>query len=171
VAGSGLGEEIGVLKAYVIADSSLQEIEGDLRRGDMRKAKWLDLYNASEDEKCELEKALDVELSPINDYEPFQVSSHYSATDRQLTMTDLVLTFPDDNDPHLLKVTFVRCEDVLITVSDGRSGLSALVKECENCFTHKSGRDDIFAAFLDMIVDHSDNILDKVGHDLDRINT
>jgi magnesium transporter len=83
-----------------------------------------------------------------------------------------VLTFREEKDPHLLKVTFIRAKNVLVTVSEGSPhGLSDLVKECENCFTHKSGRDDVFAAILDMLVDHTDNILDQVGHDLDRINT
>ncbi len=87
-------------------------------------------------------------------------------------MTGLLLTLKDSGDPHLLKITFIRAKGVLVTVTDGSDeGLTALVKECENCFTHRSGRDDIFAAILDMIVDHTDNILDKVGHDLDRINT
>ncbi len=112
-----------------------------------------------------------IQLSPANDYEPFQVSSHYSATDNQLTMTGLVLTFREQSDPHLLKVTFIRTANALVTISDSNLGLSELIKECEKCFSRKSERDDIFAAILDMIVDHSDNILDKVGRDLDRINT
>jgi magnesium transporter len=89
-----------------------------------------------------------------------------------MTMTGLVLTFREEQNPHLLKVTFIRAKNVLVTVSEGApKGFSELVKECENCFTHKSGRDDVFAAILDMLVDHTDNILDQVGHDLDRINT
>ena len=87
-------------------------------------------------------------------------------------MTGLLLTLRENEDPHLIKVTFIRAKNVLVTATDGAPpGMSALIKECENCFTHKSGRDDVFATILDMIVDHTDNILDKVGHDLDRINT
>ena len=115
----------------------------------------------------------DIELSPVNDYEPFQVSSHFSATETQLTMTGLLLILNENGDPHLV-------EDHLHPRQECAGdrhrwqrpkASRALVKECENCFTHRSGRDDIFAAILDMIVDHTDNILDKVGHDLDRINT
>ena len=160
-----------MLKSYTIEGDSLHEVEGALDAEAIRKAQWIDVFDASEEEKRRLEEALDIQLSPINDYEPFQVSSHYSATERQLTMTGQVLTFRDENEPHLAKITFIRSGDVLVTVSDGQHGLSSLVKECENCFTHKSGHDDILAAILDMLVDHSDNILDKVGHDLDRINT
>ncbi len=161
-----------MLKAYRIDGGELQEIGGDLDDGALRKAKWVDLCDASDAEKKLVEATLNIQVSPVNDYEPFQVSSHYSATDNQLTMTGLVLTFREENDPHLLKVTFIRSKNVLITVSDAAPvGFSHLIKECENCFTRKSGRDDIFAAILDMLVDHCDNILDKVGHDLDRINT
>ena len=160
-----------MLKAYRIDGGDLQEVEHKLDGPTLRKAKWIDLCNANDDEKSSVEDSLGIQVSPVNDYEPFQVSSHYSATDDQLTMTGLVLTFREQNEPHLLKVTFIRSKNVLVTLSDGGPGLSELIKECENCFTHKSGRDDIFAALLDMVVDHTDNILDKVGHDLDRINT
>ncbi len=86
-------------------------------------------------------------------------------------MTGLIITIDNKKDPNLLKITFIRAKNVLVTVSDhGTVGLSPLIKECENCFSYRSGRDDIFAAILDMIVDHTDNILDKVGHDLECIN-
>jgi magnesium transporter len=161
-----------VLNLYEIDGGGLREIEKKTDAAALQKAAWIDVHTATADEKRLVEEALNIELSPVNDYEPFQVSSHYSATDRQLTMTGLVLTFREEKDPHLLKVTFIRAKNVLVTVSEGAPhGLSDLVKECENCFTNKSGRDDIFAAILDMLVDHTDNILDQVGHDLDRINT
>lgn len=159
-----------MLKVYGLEKGNLVQCSDSA--GDLRTAQWIDLFDASEDEKRRVESALEVELNPVNDYEPFQVSSHFSASERQLTMTGLLLMLPESAEPHLLKVTFIRAEGVLVTVTDGTSeGVSALVKECENCFTHRSGRDDVFAAILDMIVDHTDNILDKVGHDLDRINT
>ena len=161
-----------MLKAYRIENGNLLEAEGELVLATLNKSQWIDLCDASREEKDLVESALDIEVSPVNDYEPFQVSSHFSVDDRQVTMTGLLLALSDENDPHLLKVTFIRAKNVLVTVSDGGPiGLSALTKECENCLSHRSGRDDIFAAILDMIVDHTDNILDKVGHDLDRINT
>ena len=160
-----------MLMAYRIEGGTLREIEGPDGPENIRRAQWLDICNASEEEKRRVESLLGIQLSTANDYEPFQVSSHYSATDNQLTMTGLVLTLREQKDPHLLKVTFIRTAKVLVTISDGSPGLSELVKECEKCFSYKSEGDDIFAAILDMIVDHSDNILDKVGHDLDRINT
>ena len=161
-----------MLKIYEISGGGLREVDRTPDTTALRNAEWIDLYEATAEEKRFVEQALNIELSPVNDYEPFQVSSHYSASDRQLTMTGLVLTFREEKDAHLLKVTFIRSEKVLVTVSDGtQAGLSDLIKECENCFTSKSGRDDVFAAILDMLVDHTDNILDQVGHDLDRINT
>jgi magnesium transporter len=167
----GHAEEAGVLKAYRIEDGVLHELDGKLTAAVLRKAQWIDLCDASDDEKALIQDALDIDVSPVNDYEPFQVSSHFAASDQQLTMTGLLLTLREQEDPHLVKVTFIRAKDVLVTVSDGGGGMSGLVKECENCFSRKSGRDDIFATIIDMIVDHTDNILDKIGHDLDRINT
>jgi magnesium transporter len=167
-----LGRRLGVLNLYEIDGGGLREIERKPDAATLHEAAWVDVYAATANEKRLVEDALDIELSPVNDYEPFQVSSHYSATDRQMTMTGLVLTFREEKDPHLLKVTFIRAKNALVTVTEGApTGLSDLVKECENCFTQKSGRDDVFAAIFDMLVDHTDNILDQVGHDLDRINT
>ncbi len=163
--------DTGLLKAYRIEKGDLQELDGDLTPDELRKSDWLDLSGASAEEKRLVETALDIDCHPANEYEPFQISSHFSADDRQMTMTGLLLAVTDDTQPHLLKITFIRVKDILVTVSDeGPVGMSTLIKECENCFTHRSGRDDIFAAILDMVVDHTDNILDKVGHDLDRIN-
>ncbi|MGI8525655.1 MAG: CorA family divalent cation transporter [Pseudolabrys sp.] len=81
------------------------------------------------------------------------------------------MTVDQDNDPRLLKILFVRAKDVLVTVTqDGEAGLSTIIEECENCLSNRSGRDDVFATILDMIVDHTDNILDQVGYDLESIN-
>jgi magnesium transporter len=160
-----------VLKAYALNDGALRELDGEADRDALRKAQWIDLRGGSEEEKALVADSLGIELAPVNEFEPFQVSSHFSATAQQQTMTGLLLVVTDDADPQLLKITFIRAKEVLITVADDAAvGMSNLVQECENCFSHRSGRDDIFAAILDMIVDHTDNILDKVGHDLDRIN-
>lgn len=161
-----------MIKGYSTEDGNFTEFEGELTGANLRKPQWIDLRDASPEEKSLVESALGIDVTPINNYEPFQVSSHFSANDKQLTMTGLLLSVGPDNDPHLLKITFVRTKDVLVTVTDGGPiGMAELIQECENCFSRRSGRDDIFATILDMIVDHTDNILDKVGHDLDRINT
>jgi magnesium transporter len=161
-----------VLKSYRLENGNLLEFEGALDAAGLHKAQWIDLCDATPDEKELVEGALKIDVSPVNDYEPFQVSSHFSVLPHQMTMTGLLLTLRDNNDPHLLKVTFIRARNVLVTISDGDPiGLGALINECEGSFSHGSGRDDILACIFDMIVDHTDNILDKVGHDLDRINT
>ncbi len=161
-----------MLKAYQIDDGKLHALDGNLDAATLRKARWLDLCDATDEEKQTVEDALKVQLSAVNDDEPFQVSSHFSASEHQLTMTGSLLVIRSDNDPQLLKVTFVRAKDMLVTVSEGGpGGLSNLIGECEDGISDKPGRDDIFIGLLNMIVDHTDNILDKVGHDLDRINT
>ena len=160
-----------MIKTYRIENGDLREL-GSSDEAAIREALWIDLRDASDTEKSLVETTLGIEVTPVNDYEPFQVSSHFSASGHQLTMTGLVLTLQEGGAPHLLKVTFIRAKNVLVTVSDGApTGMTELIKECENCFTRRSERDDIFAGILDMIVDHIDNILDKVGHDLDAINT
>ncbi len=158
-----------MLKAYRIEKGDLTELEGDIDEATLNEAQWIDLCEPTDEEKELVESALKIDVSPVNDYEPFQVSTHFSATSSQLVMTGLLLTLPEGSGPHLLKVTFVRSKSALVTVSDRPIGLSALTKECENTFSRGSGRDEIFAVIFDMIVDHTDNILDKIGHDLDGI--
>ncbi len=68
-----------MLKVYDLAGGCLNEMSDS--KGDLRAAQWIDLSDASDHEKRRIEDALNVELSPVNDYEPFQVSSHFSATE------------------------------------------------------------------------------------------
>jgi magnesium transporter len=165
-------QEARVLKSYRIENGDLAETDGKPESAELAKAQWIDLCDATDDEKKLVEQTLGIEVSPVNTYEPFQVSTQFNATDKQITLTGLLLTLRDDGEPLLLKVTFVRTKDMLVTVTDGRAaGLSALLKECEAGFPKRPGHDDIFVGLLDMIVDHTDNILDKVGHDLDSINS
>jgi magnesium transporter len=168
----GALREIWVLKSYRLENGNLLEFEGPIDAESLHRAQWIDLCDATPEEKALVAGALKIDVSPINDYEPFQVSSHFSVSPHQMTMTGLLLTLRDENDPHLLKLTFIRAKGFLVTISDGDPiGMSALIRECENSFSRGSGPDDVLAGIFDMIVDHTDNILDKVGHDLDRINT
>src|SRR6185437_8101415 len=97
--------------------------------------------------KKTVESTLGITLKAFNQYEPFQISSHYSATKDQITMTGLLLICSGEKVPELIKITFVRTKGVLVTVADG-SSMSTLVRECE---THKSSRDDVLATMLDML--------------------
>jgi magnesium transporter len=158
-----------VLKTYRIENGDLTEM--DMAADGLAKAQWIDLCDATAEEKRRVEDALGIDVTPANEYEPFQVSTQFSANDKQITLTGLLLKLREE-EAHLLKVTFVRTKEVLVTVTDGRAaGLKSLLQECEVGFPRRSGHDDVFVGLLDMIVDHTDNILDKVGHDLDRINT
>lgn len=161
-----------MLKLYRVEKTELAEIDGNLDPSGLQNAQWIDLSDATAKEKTLVEEALGIDVSPVNNYEPFQVSTHFSASDTQITLTGLLLTIRGNNDPHLLKVTFIRAKNVLVTVTNGGPiDMSALLKECEGGFPLRSGHDDIFAGLLDMIVDHTDNILDQVGQDLDDINS
>lgn len=156
-----------MLKTYRIEAGVLNEMDID----GLATAQWIDLCDATAEEKKRVEDTLGIDVTPVNEYEPYQVSTQFSANDRQITLTGLLLKLREQ-EAHLLKVTFVRTSTVLITVTDGRAaGMKSLLQECEAGFPRRSGHDDIFVGLLDMIVDHTDNILDKVGHDLDHINT
>ena len=153
-----------MLKAYRIVDEDLEEVSDELTPETICRVQWIDLSGCSPEDKKHIERLLDIELDQINQYEPFQVSSHFKASKQQITMTGLLLMIDESGDPHLAKITFIRAKNKLITVSNGvTKGLTSLIHECENCFGNRSDRDDIFAAILDMIVDHTDNILTRSG--------
>jgi hypothetical protein len=61
-------------------------------------------------EKRRVEHTLEIELSPVSDYEPFQVFSHFMATERQLIMAGLLMMPPESGEPYLLKVAFIQAE-------------------------------------------------------------
>jgi magnesium transporter len=50
----------------------------------------------------------------------------------------------------------------------GPGGLGWLAKECEDCISPQGG--EAFPVFLDMIVEHATDMLDRIGGDLDRVN-
>ena len=126
-----------MLKSYIIENGCLHEAEGALDIAGLRKARWIDLCNPGDDEIALVEDAADIALDAANDYEPFQVSSHFAVDENQLTMTGLVLMLREGNEPHLLKVTFISGRGILVTVSEGGpEGLGALIKEGDAACSH-----------------------------------
>lgn len=161
-----------MLKSYRVEQGELAEITAASETAALAQAQWIDLGDPTPEETKLVEETFGIDIRPVNDYEPFQVSTQFSANDKQITLTGLLLKLGVDDEPHLLKISFIRTKDVLVTVTDGNaSGLNSLIRECEAGFPRRPGHDDVLVGLLDMIVDHTDNILDKVGHDLDRINS
>ncbi len=73
-----------MLRTYRIKNGELEEADGDIDAAALRRAQWIDICTPSEHEIDLVEKTLDIEVTPVNEYEPFQVSSHFSADKRQL---------------------------------------------------------------------------------------
>ena len=69
-----------MLKAYRIVGDDLEEVSGELTAETICRVQWIDLSGCGEDDKSRIARLLEIELEPINQYEPFQVSSHFSAT-------------------------------------------------------------------------------------------
>ncbi|MDI3471093.1 MAG: Magnesium and cobalt transport protein CorA [Pseudolabrys sp.] len=160
-----------MLKLYRGGQSGFASVDGTTTPEALGQARWIDLSDATAEEKRHVEETLNVDVDPINDYEPYEISTHFSAAGGQLTVTGLVLLHKD-NAAHLAKVIFIRAKDKLITVSDRHPDLlPELTKECERFSSKRAADvDDVFAAILDAAIDHTDNILDDVGHDLETIN-
>lgn len=76
-----------MLKAFSAANGALDEFEGKLDAAALRRSQWIDLCDATQEAKNLVERALKIQVNPVNDYEPFQVSSHFSS-DRLATDDD-----------------------------------------------------------------------------------
>lgn len=161
-----------MLQVFEIRDGTLREVARPETPKGWIEADWVDLHDPTREEIDAIEAALGVELDTPETDEPFQQSSRLKTSRKQLTMTASVLTGTGEDDPRLVPVTFIRTKETLITLSRGAPrGITSLIAECETCFTDRSGPADVFAAILDMFIDHADNVLDAVGKELDRINS
>ncbi|MGI8525654.1 MAG: hypothetical protein ACR2K5_05655 [Pseudolabrys sp.] len=76
-----------MLRAYHVKNGALNAVDGAVDAAALRKAQWIELCQASPEENRLVEDTLEIDTNPVNKYEPFQVSSQFSATNRQLTMT------------------------------------------------------------------------------------
>jgi magnesium transporter len=81
----------------------------------------------------------------------------------------LLLCGLDEHQPQLVTVQFIKSRGPLVTVSKGGpGGLAWLARECEDCVP--AGANEAFPVFLDMIVEHATDMLDRIGGDLDGLN-
>jgi magnesium transporter len=156
-----------VLQAYVAREGKLEAVSGDAVA--LTQAFWIDVQEPTPEEQQTLEQALKVRLRMPEEPAAFRVSTPLRSEQGYLTLTALLLTGLDEHRPRLVTVHFIRSQGPLVTVSKGGpDGLAWLARECKDCVPPDAG--EAFPVFLDMIVEHATDTLDRVGGDLDRLN-
>jgi magnesium transporter len=156
-----------VLQTYVARKGKLEPVVGDAVA--LGKAFWIDVHEPTPEEQRALEQALSIRLRVPEEPAGFRVSTPLRSVDNYLILTALLLAGLDEHRPQLVTVQFIKSQGPLVTVSKGGpGGLAWLAKECEDCISPQAG--EAFPVFLDMIVEHATDMLDRIGGDLDRVN-
>jgi|SRR5262249_46209947 len=132
-------------------------------------ALWIDLANPTPDEKQRVEAAAGFTIDTPEEVDHFYIGEQVRQQNGHLILKALLLGGLDRRKPTLVPVTIIRSAGRFVTVSTGSpDGLNWLVAECQECMPTESN--DVFAALLDMVIDHATNVLEQVGSDLDRLN-
>jgi magnesium transporter len=157
-----------VLQAYVVEGETLKPVSGDASA--LRKAYWIDICNPTPEEQKAVERALGIRVRAPEADTRFQISSPLRSADDTVILTALLLTNADVHQPRLDTVQFIRGKGPLVTVSKGGGdGLAWLARQCEECVPPDAS--EAFQVLLDLIIECATDLLDRVGGDLDRINT
>ncbi|MFL6798609.1 MAG: CorA family divalent cation transporter [Xanthobacteraceae bacterium] len=132
-------------------------------------AVWVDLADPTPAEITRVEALTGAKVRAPDRLDRFYVADQVETAAGQTTLRALLLGGLDQHRPRLFPVTFARAGGPLVTVTRGNpEGLAWLARECPSCTP--ADADDMFAAMLDMVVDHTTSILDKVSGDLDEID-
>ena len=153
-----------VLQAYTIEGDKLVPVSGGSAA--LAGALWIDVCEPTPEEQNAVEQALHIELHVPAEPARFQVSSPLRTSAGYLTLTALLLAGLDEHRPRLVTVSFIRSKGPLVTVTKGASGgLGWLARNCGDSVPAAST--DAFPVLLDMIIEHTTDVLDRVGGDLD----
>ena len=156
-----------MLQAYVARSGKLEPVSGDAVA--LTKTFWIDLYEPTPEEQEAVEHALDIRLRVPEEPAAFRVSTPLRSSAGYFTLTALLLAGLDEHRPQLVTVQLIKSKGPLVTVSKGGpGGLDWLLQECEESVPPHAA--EAFAVFLDMILEHTTDLLDRVGGDLDRLN-
>ena len=93
-----------MLQIYSIENGCFKALTGSDWRMSLAGAHWVDVHDASAEEQQALEQALQVELPEPQEPDAFQVSSPLRISDRQMTLTALLLTGIREHEPALMTV-------------------------------------------------------------------
>jgi magnesium transporter len=160
-------QENFVLQAYEARSGKLEPVSGDAVA--LAKVFWIDVHEPTPGERQAVEQALDIRLREPEEPAMFRVSAPLRWSEGYFTLTALMLAGLDEQRPQLVTVHVIKSKGPLVTISKGGpGGLGWLVKECGDSVPQQAA--EAFPVFLDMIVEHATDMLDRVGGDLDRLN-
>ncbi|MGE0213054.1 MAG: CorA family divalent cation transporter [Parvibaculaceae bacterium] len=153
--------------AYALDDGVLHPIDWTQRLAD---ARWIDVHQASEEERRSLEKALGVPMPAADTRAGSRLGRALRLTNVKPWMSAALIEAVTDGRPTLRPVAFALLGDRLVTFSHrAASGLRALL-EGEAVAAVPSEPVRILMWLINAASDRCGDALDAVGADLERIN-
>ncbi len=133
---------------------------------------WVDLFNPEIDEVKMVENLFQLKLPTEEAMREIEASSRLYIENDLLYMTFNVLTTTiDDDHPFLSPITFILCDEHLITVRYANpKPFEAVVKKLERNTKRAYSSELIFLMMLETIVDRIADFLELIGSEVDMIS-
>ncbi|WP_108483696.1 magnesium/cobalt transporter CorA [Oceaniglobus ichthyenteri] len=135
-------------------------------------ATWIDVFDPSPDEMEQVEKFCGFPMPTPDDMAEIEISSRLYEEFDAVFMTALIPSRTDTDDLLMKPVTFILTNGRLITIRyhDPRV-FAAFITHCTKTKFEAATGEGVMLQMLDIVVDRLADILERAGHELDRISS
>lgn len=135
------------------------------------RAVWYDLLNPTSEEEKSLEAQLGIQLPTREEMKEIELSSRLYTERGGTYMTALVLSHTDGDDILIDPITFILCDDRLVTIRYTEPRAFALFPaRAEASDVPLSDGQDVLLGLLEAVIDRLADVLERAGHDIDTIS-
>jgi magnesium transporter len=131
---------------------------------------WIDLLNATDEEKSSVQRVLDVELPTERSLNEIEASSRLISRHGLLYLSSPAVRVDDEGEAHLTPVGFVIGPRVLVTIRFAASPVFDSVRDRVQASDDLENGMCVFIALLEAIVDRGADVLENLGAKLDKLS-
>jgi magnesium transporter len=158
-----------MIRGFATVGGRLSSVENVIDQLD--RVVWIDLINPSDEEEAALEQHLGIDVPTREEMEEIEISSRLYYEDGAAFMTATLPAHADGDDPLMAPVTFVLAGDRLITVRYHEPrAFHTFPTRAEKVAMGCTSGEPVLVALLEAIIDRLADILERAGHDIDRIS-
>jgi magnesium transporter len=158
-----------VIRGFACGGGRLQR--ADDISGHLDQVSWIDLVDPTEEEEKELERRLGINIPTRAEMEEIEISSRLYQDNGVAFMTATLPAQTEGENPQIAPVTFVLAGERLITVRYHEpSAFRSFPTRAEKVATGCEDGESILVSLLEAVVDRLADVLERAGHDIDRIS-
>lgn len=158
-----------MIRGYINDNGRLRPVDG--LPASLAAVVWIDLISPSDKEEAELEALLGIDIPTREEMEEIEISSRLYYENDASFMTATLPAHADSDDPLMGPVTFVLANNLLITVRYHEPrAFKTFPMRAEKVALGCTNGEGVLIALLEAIVDRLADILERAGHDIDKIS-